>query len=296
MAKGTISELWRYPVKSMRGERISESDVTEAGLVGDRAYAVIDAESGKVGSAKHPRLWGDLLKCDARYLSTPAGPTPGTIAIRLPEGSETGSEDPDVDRRLSDLLGRPVRLTATAPEGNSYLAVWPDDVVPDEYLAQVAVPGEEEEGTLTELANAVAAPPGTFFDVAALHIITQATLRGLSELQPASRFEACRFRPNVVLEGDVPPFVENDWAGADIRLGSDVVASVIIQTMRCIMTTLPQGPLPRDKETLGTVSRHNRVDIPGLGRWSCAGAYAGVGSAGHLATGDPWRGSDKIAP
>lgn len=294
MASGTVSELWRYPVKSMRGERITESDVTTAGLVGDRSYAVIDSESGKVGSAKHPRLWGDLLQCEARYLSAPAGPTPGQVAIRLPGGAETGSEDPEVDRLLSDLLGRPVRLTTVAPDGNSYLAVWPDGVMPDEYLAQVAVAADEEEGTLTELTNALAAPPGTFFDVAALHIMSRATLNRLSELQPASRFDVSRFRPNVVLEGDLPPFDENDWAGNDLRLGADVVATVLIPTMRCIMTTLAQGDLVRDNEVLRVISRHNRIDIPGLGTWSCAGAYAGVERPGRMATGDRWDGSAKV--
>jgi uncharacterized protein YcbX len=63
----TVQELWRFPVKSMQGERIDASEVTSVGLVGDRAYAVIDADTGRVGSAKHPRLWSGLLQCEARY-------------------------------------------------------------------------------------------------------------------------------------------------------------------------------------------------------------------------------------
>ena len=60
-----VAELWRYPVKSMQGERVDVSDAADAGFTGDRAYAVIDPASGKVGSAKHPRLWGALLQCKA---------------------------------------------------------------------------------------------------------------------------------------------------------------------------------------------------------------------------------------
>lgn len=288
MATGTIAQLWRYPVKSMRGEQVEASEVTEAGMVGDRAYAVVDAESGKVGSAKHPRLWGQLLQCQARYLAAPGEKDPAPIAIQLPDGSETGSEDLEVDRRLSALFGRPVRLTTIAPEGNSYLAVWPDGVMPDEYLAQVAVTGDEDEGALTELVNAVAAPAGTFFDVAALHLVTLASLRRMSELQPDSRFEVARYRPNVVLAGEAAPFAENDWTGRTVRLGPHVSASVLIPTMRCIMTTLPQGDLPRDNETLRAVSRHNRIEIQGLGKWSCLGAYATVANSGPVATGDRW--------
>ncbi len=288
MTTGTISELWRYPVKSMQGERLDRSEVGEAGLVGDRAYAVVDSESGRVASAKHPRLWGRLLQCRARYLSAPTRGAPAPLAIELPDGTETGNEDPEADGRLSALLGRRVRLTTVAPEGNSYLAVWPEGAMPEEFLSQVAVPGEEAEGTLTQLANAAAGPGGAFFDVAALHLVTQATLRRLGALAPTSRFEVARYRPNVVLDGDVAPFVENGWAGSTLELGGQVRASVLMPTMRCIMTTLPQGDLPRDDEILRTVSRHNRVEIPGLGTWSCVGAYASVVASGQLATGSHW--------
>ena len=288
MASGTISELWRYPVKSMRGERIAQSAVTQKGIVGDRAYALVDVQSGKVCSAKHPRLWGHLLGCQAWYRSPPGGLEPAPVVIQLPDGSETGSLDPEVDLRLSALAGRTVRLTTVAPEGNAYLAVWPDGVMPDDYLAQVKVPGDEDEGTLTELVNAVAAPPGTFFDVAALHAVTLPTLRRLDELQPSSRFDVDRFRPNVVLEGDLRPFGENEWSGRTLRLAEHVTAPVLIPTMRCIMTTLAQDGLPRDNEILRTVSRYNRVDIPGLRKWSCVGAYANVMDAGRVNVGDRW--------
>ena len=295
MTSGTITELWRYPVKSMRGESVAESEVTEAGLVGDRTYAVVDVETGKVGSAKHPRVWANLLRCQARYISAPDGNGAAPVAIRLPDGSETGSDDPDVDRRLSDLISRPVRLTTVAPEGNSYLAVWPDGVMPDEYLAQVSVDGDEAEGTLTQLGNAVAAPPGTFFDVSALHVLTAATLRRLRELSPESRFEVARYRPNAVLDGEGGGFGENDWSGMTLTLGAEVTASLLIPTMRCIMTTLPQGDLPKDNEVLRTVSRHNRIDIPGLGKWSCVGAYASVATPGRVATGNEWHAGSASA-
>lgn len=289
LTNATVAELWRYPVKSMQGERIDDAEVTVTGLLGDRRYAVVDAESATVGSAKHPRLWAPLLQCRARYLSPPTAARPAAVSIRLPDGPETGSDDPDVDRVLSQLLGRPVRLTSTAPEGNSYLAVWPDGVMPDEYLAQVRVPGQDEEdGALTRLANAAAAPPGTFFDVAPLHVLTRAALRHLAELQPASRFAVERYRPNVVLEGEVEPFVENGWAGGPLRLGAEVAAEVLIPTMRCIMTTLPQGDLPRDTTILKALSTHNRVTIEGLGRWSCLGAYATVTTPGRVTVGDTW--------
>jgi uncharacterized protein len=293
MIKGqsvTVAELWRYPVKSMQGERIEASEATETGIAGDRAYAVVDAATGKVGSAKHPRLWGALLQCQARYVAAPsAGASPPPVSIALPDGTETGSDDPQVDGRLSALFGRPVQLTTIAPEGNGYLAVWPtmDGVVPEEFREQNAIAGDEPDGTLTALSLAMATPPGTFFDVAALHILTSATLQRLGEVQPSSSFAVERFRPNVVVDSTSEPFAENGWSGATLRVGTGgLTAAVLIPTMRCIMTTLAQGGLPRDNDVLRTVTHHNRVEIPGLGTWSCVGTYAAVITPGGVAVGD----------
>ena len=285
----TVAEMWRYPVKSMRGERVEVSDVADAGFTGDRAYAVIDPGTGKVGSAKHPRLWGALLQCEAQYVTMPrADEQLPSVSITLPNGDETGSEDPHVDERLSAVFGRPVQLTTIAPEGNGYLAVWPemDGVMPSEFREQNAVEGAEPEGTLTDLSLAMASPPGTFFDVAALHVLTMATLERLGELEPASQFAVERYRPNIVIESTEEPFAENGWSGASMRFGGVLTASVLLPTMRCIMTTLAQGELPRDNEVLRTVTRHNRVEIPNLGTWSCVGAYAVVTTPGRVQLGD----------
>jgi len=285
----TVAELWRYPVKSMRGERIEGSDVADTGLLGDRAYAVVDGATGKVASAKHPRLWSVLLRCDARYVGTPRADAPlPPVSITLPDGGETGTEDPSVDERLSAVFGRPVKLTAVAPEGNAYLAVWPeiDGVMPADFRARTAVAGDESEGTLTDMALALASPPGTFFDVAALHVLTNATLQRLGALEPASRFAVERYRPNIVIDAACEPFAENDWSGASARFGGVLTASVLLPTMRCIMTTLAQGDLPRDNNVLRALTRHNRVEIPGLGTWSCVGAYAAVVAAGPVRLGD----------
>ena len=287
--QATVAEMWRYPVKSMRGERIDAGDVAEAGFAGDRGYALVDPATGKVGSAKHPRLWGALLECEARYVETPvAGTQLPPVTISLPGGDEIRSDEPGVDARLSEVFGRPVQLTTVAPKGNGYLAVWPEfeGVMPSEYRAQVAIEGSETEGTLTELGLALASPPGSFFDVAALHVLTTATLRHLGEVQPGSRFAVERYRPNIVVDGNLEPFAENGWSGAGMRFGGALAASVMIPTMRCIMTTLAQRDLPRDNEVLRALTRHNRIEIPGLGTWSCVGTYATVTTPGRVEVGD----------
>jgi hypothetical protein len=284
----TVAELWRYPVKSMQGERVEASEVGDAGLAGDRKYAVVDAATGKVGSAKHPRLWGALLECQARCLEAASEQAPAPVSITLPDGGETGSEDPDVDEKLSALFGRPVRLTTVAPEGNSYLAVWPaiDGVLPDDFREQNAIDSEEADGTVTDLGLALAAAPGAFVDVSALHLVTTATLERLGELAPSSRFAVQRYRPNVVVRSNDGPFAENGWGGAPMRIGATLTALGLIPTMRCIMTTLAQGELPRDNDVLRTVAQHNRIELPGLGTWSCVGAYAAVTTPGRVELGD----------
>jgi uncharacterized protein YcbX len=57
--------LWRFPVKSMLGEELDAVELTEGGIVGDRAYAIRDRETGKVASAKHSKRWPNLLDCRA---------------------------------------------------------------------------------------------------------------------------------------------------------------------------------------------------------------------------------------
>jgi uncharacterized protein YcbX len=181
-----------------------------------------------------------------------------------------------------------VQLTTVTPEGNGYLAVWPEleGVMPDDVRAQSTVEGSEADGTLTALSLGLASPPGTFFDVAALHVLTTATLRHLGEVEPASRFAVERYRPNIVIDSECAPFAENNWTGADMKFGGVLGASVLLPTMRCIMTTLAQGDLPRDNEVLRTVTRHNRIEITGLGTWSCVGAYAAVTTPGAVQVGD----------
>jgi len=75
-AVGTVVSLWRYPVKSMMGEELNACEVTERGLCGDRAYGLVDQETGKLASAKHPRKWGRLFDFRADFVEPPRLGTP----------------------------------------------------------------------------------------------------------------------------------------------------------------------------------------------------------------------------
>src|SRR5215211_4106944 len=117
MSNPTVVSLWRYPVKSMMGEELNRADITERGLLGDRAYALVDRSDGKVASAKNPRKWPTLFEFRAAFA---APPRPGAkfppVWITLPDGSLVSSEQGDRDQLLSEALGRPVALETRAPE------------------------------------------------------------------------------------------------------------------------------------------------------------------------------------
>src|SRR5438132_2490270 len=115
---GTIGALWRFPVKSMRGEELDTADLGEGGIVGDRAYAIRDRETGKVASAKHPKLWPNLLACRAAFVEPPRPDDELPAArIELGDGRSVLSDAEDVDAVLSRFFGREVELAHAAQNG-----------------------------------------------------------------------------------------------------------------------------------------------------------------------------------
>ena len=272
---GTVSVLRRYPVKSMLGEDLAEAEVSRSGLARDRRLAVVSRRTGKVASAKYPRLWRDMLTLSAEALDD------ATARITLPGGDTVSSTDPGVDEVLSTLLDHPVTLTGTPPPDATLDRAVPEAVLRDGIKAEVPA-------TLIQLG--AAAPPGRFVDFAPLHLITTATLGRIAELNPYRRARLERYRPNVVIRTDADGFTENDWLGRDVRVGDDLVLRVIARTPRCAIPTLTHGDLPRDTEALRVVARHNRVSpLAGLDPEPCAGVYAEVLHPGRIRAGDPVR-------
>ena len=261
---GSVVSLWRYPVKSMVGEELPASDVTERGLLGDRAYALVDVETGKVVSAKNPRRWANLFDFRAALVNSPQSPESIPAArITFPDGTMATTDDADAEACLSTKLGRPVRLASSVPEGPRIEGYWPDY----EWLSS---PDQVFEVKL---------PPGTFFDSAVVHIVTMATLDRLRSISPQSRFDVARFRPNIVIQTteENDGFVENDWVGRSLAIGSDLRLAISDPCPRCVMTTLPQGELPKDPNVLRTIVQHNYGNV---------GVLATVTNGGRVARGD----------
>jgi uncharacterized protein len=262
---GKIVSIWRYPVKSMLGEELNSSYVTERGLLGDRTYALIDKETGKVASAKNPRKWEKLFDFRSMFVDAPqAAENIPPVRITLPDGTCISSgEDKNIDQSLSKALGRKVRLMRANLERPSYEEYWPN------------IDGLAQRDMITDEAM----PSQTFFDIAVIHLLTTSTINRLRELYPEGRFEVRRFRPNIVVEpaSGEKDFIENLWIGKKLTIGEDIVLKVNGPCTRCVMITLPQADLPKDIGILRTVARYNQVNV---------GVYASVFQGGTIHRGD----------
>jgi uncharacterized protein YcbX len=287
-AVGAIAALWRFPVKSMPGERLDTAEVTERGVVGDRSYALIEVATGKVVSAKNPKLGPAMLGCRAEFTESPRdGEQPPPVRITLPDGTSSSSDAPDVDAILSGYLGREVTLARAAPEDFTIDQYHPDvDGLDPEGHRDTVTESKLGSAFFAEAGIPSAVPVGAFFDLFPVSVITTSTLDQLNELRPESRFDERRFRMNVILGTPESGFVENDWLGRGLEMGEGVRLTVSLPDPRCVMTTMPQGELPKDTEVLRTLVRHNRIDVAG-GLYPCAGVYATVAAAGTLRAGDP---------
>jgi uncharacterized protein len=264
---GSVVALWRYPVKSMMGEELNSSEITDRGLLGDRQFAVVDRATGKVGGAKNPRKWGNFFDFRATYIEPPkSGARISPVRITLPGGDVVTSDRADLDQVLSRAFGRDITLMEAGP-GQTTPGVaeeyWPD------------LEGLEHRDTVTDFEM----PAGTFFDIAVVHLLTTSTIDRLRELYTQGRFEARRFRPNIVVAtgGDDAGFVENDWIGHTVMIGDTVRLAITEPCPRCVMITLPQGDLPKDSGILRTAAKHNGVNV---------GVYASVINSGTIRRGD----------
>ncbi|MEX2556169.1 MAG: MOSC N-terminal beta barrel domain-containing protein [Actinomycetota bacterium] len=220
MIVGRVAALWRYPVKSMLGERVERAWLGPNGIEGDRVWALRDAETGRLLSAKKV----------SRLLTARSRTSGREVQIELPTGEALDAGDPAAGKVIGGWLGRDVEL-----------------VLADGGTERPVI--ENEQGTFRGRA-------GGFFDSSVVHFVTTSTLGRLAELQPGGVFDARRFRPNVVLETLEPGFVEEEWVGSTLELGGALI-EITKPCSRCVMTTHAQEDLPVDRDVLRTVRDHN---------------------------------------
>jgi uncharacterized protein YcbX len=244
---GTIAALWRYPVKSLRGEKLGQVPIGPLGLPGDRAFALRDARDGRILSAKRTAR---LLAFRAGY---PEGPERPAV-IDLGDGRVLRTDAADASDVLSGALDRAVRLCGPGDASEDRRVEWDEEMTFD-------------------------APPGAFFDLAPLHVLTTASLAAIGDRRPEGRFDVRRFRPNVLVDcGTRRDFVEDELEGKVIAIGAALRVRAFMPTIRCALTTRAQEDLPADPAILRTVVEGHGGNL---------GVYGTVEAPGDVRLGDP---------
>lgn len=235
---GTVSQLWRYPVKSMAGEQLSTVAIDSNGVAGDRGWAVREVEADVTRNA---REMPKLLEFAAAYAESPGFDNRSpAVTITTPDNAQVQSADADRDQHLSDILGRPVLLTPLHPADDLAWyarAPMPEGVDPMKALRQIM--GMEEDDPLPDFSGlpqelqGFSTPPGTYFDCYPIHIMTTSSLGTLASVGGGDDVDVRRFRPNVLIDtGDAEGLLEVDWTGKKLRLG-EVVIEMRTTTVRC---------------------------------------------------------------
>jgi uncharacterized protein YcbX len=290
MTIGEVAQLWRYPVKSLGGERVEQAEIGLRGLLGDRLWAVRDLQRDITASA---RRLPALLTATARYPDrVPVGAGPGNVPdveITFPDGTVLCSSDREMHAKLSELAGREVRLTGLPPAEDTSLHRLRRDhqtdalssaslradfgVVEGEKLPDLSMVPMADILTLGRYST----PPGTFVDLAPVHVLTTTSLATIGT-EVGGKLDVRRFRPNVfvILHDPDEDLPESQWVGAQVVL-DHVILSVDMPTVRCVVPSRAQPGLEVNRQiTRAVAARAQR----------CLGVYCGVERAGTIRVGD----------
>ncbi|MBW2713384.1 MAG: MOSC domain-containing protein [Deltaproteobacteria bacterium] len=265
MRVGTVQGIWRYPVKSMRGEHLTKCRIeTIFGIPGDRGWAMWDDQMGQVRNAK--RLPG-LLQCSARYLAEPIGASSPTVEVQLPGGEYIRTDDPEAATKLSASLGHELRFVPRQPAEDleHYKRAERTEDLEDTVRIECGLLPDEPLPDFSDVPPELfqyVSPPGTYFDAFEIHALTTGSLSALSRLSPDSNLDARRFRPNLVIDSPegTSGFPEQAWNGRELRIGK-VRLRAERGMMRCAMVTWEQGDLPKDTNIMRTLVRETGHEL-----------------------------------
>ncbi len=270
-----VSQLWRYPVKSMLGGVVDEVELDDLGIVGDRTWATRDLERGGIRGAKKI---GGLMRLGARDLAD------GQVEIRLPDGSSVSTLDADIDERLSAALDQRVRLERLHDRADldHYRRGAPEG---DDPLAELrAVMGREDGEPLPDFSifpptiGEFESPPGAYYDAFPLLVMTTSALAALAAAVPDAVVDVRRFRPSIVIDtGNGPGHPEFDWKGRTATIGTATL-EFCDPCPRCVMVTREiDESIPADRSILRHIVRDLDQNV---------GVYATVRTPGVMRVGD----------
>ena len=303
MLIGTVQQIWRYPVKSMAGERLPDCTVGSLGLPGDRGWAVRDEIKSEVKTGTRIPL---LMQCASQYREEPSDGNIPHVDIIFPDGSRIASDDPEVNSRLSSVLGKQVKLWPRQPAsdkehyrrpGTAARVIAPLADVPGFRALLPAITklpsvnatlraafsrtADEPVPDISKLPKELfefTSPPGTYFDAFPIHVLTSASLAVMLQSNPRADWDVRRFRPNFFVETaeGIEGLVESEWVGRTLRIG-EVEVKCEMPAVRCGMTTNAQEGLAKDNSVLRTIVREAQQNL---------GAYASVLKHGTVLQGD----------
>lgn len=301
---GAVQQIWRHPVKSMAGERLSDCTVGTLGIPGDRGWALRDEKSGEITNGKRIPM---LMECAAHYQEQPTqGMTP-SVKITFPDGTQVGSGDADVNSRLSQALGKDVTLWPLQPASNKahyrrktaaartlgrlsrfkafrealpgIISLTNQEAGVREYFSREANEPIPDMSVLPPEVLEFTSPPGTYFDAFPINVLTTASLEAMARFNPTAVWDVRRFRPNFLIETDkeFEGLIEVGWNGRILRAGS-VELKCEIPCARCGMTSHGHSGLPKDPSVLRSIVKDANQNL---------GIYASVVQSGGVSIGDP---------
>jgi len=280
LAALSVAALYRYPVKSMAGEMLESARVTKRGFHGDRNWAVYNTAAREIqGGRNLPKL----LQLKAEYVREPIGDDAGAIRIIFPDETFIETERAIESDKLSEFVGAPTRLMPLEPATNvsHYLRA---RTTPDELRKQMGVAEGEANADFSSLSLSAlatgalfATPPGAYYDLYPLHIMTVGALAFLKNISGNANFRVERFRPNILVQNSVDTAVEEfSWNGLSITM-QNVRLKIEAETVRCSIPGRAQPGVAEDKTIVQAVARLSNRHL---------GVYASVANDGMIRRGD----------
>ena len=252
---GKIDSLWRYPVKSMRGEELDEAFASFSGIYGDRLFAFESSASPKGFPYLTAREQTRLLQYRPHF-------------------------------RYPDKAAQPINLTEAESMGAN--PVWAD---PSELMVDVETPDEQtlaiDDPALIDMLRTnidqkhqltLMRSERAMTDCRPVSIFSLQSARQLGE-ETGTPIDKRRFRANVYVDlASAQGFAENEFVGRSVRIGPKVVVTVLERDARCVMITLDPDTGEKTPSILKKVAQAHE---------GMAGVYGAVLVEGTLHKGDP---------
>ncbi len=251
-----VESLWRYPVKSMRGEELDELFLGFPGVFGDRLYAFRDAAGRKALPYLTAREQHEMLQYRPRFrhAAKSARPPNLTDAEKVGAGLSPAPADP------ADLM-----IEVVTP-GGQVLAIDDPSLVP--MLMQGLGPGHDL--TLVRSDRAMT-------DCRPISLISLQTIAQVSA-EAGLTLDKRRFRANIFMDfGSAPGFSEDALVGRSVRIGSKAVLAILQRDARCKIITLDPETGESNPDVLRPVAQNHD---------NKAGVYAAVLVEGIIRRGD----------